>query len=122
MAGVVDRISEAVGFLLAHKVDIGHVGQTAHFGMPGLVFLLFQPGFQLKIAVEVILDGAFAFTRNNQNILDAGIDGFLHDVLNGGNVNDRQHFLGHGLGGGQKTGTQARGGYNGFTNRHCFVS
>ncbi|MNL85025.1 hypothetical protein D3C87_2131920 [compost metagenome] len=43
----------------------------------------------------MVLDGTFAFTGNDNNILDTGSDGFLYDVLNSWLVDDRQHFLRH---------------------------
>jgi hypothetical protein len=64
--------------------------------------------------VEVVLDGDLAPAGDHQHVVQAGRDGFLHDVLDGRLVDHRQHFLGRRLGGGQEPGAQARRGDNGL--------
>lgn len=61
---------------------------------------LCQLFFQLRAAVEVILDDALVAAQNDEDIGDAGTDGLFHQILDGGLVHDGQHALGHGFGGG----------------------
>ena len=51
-----------------------------------------------------------------QDVRDAALDGFFHDVLDDRLVHDGQHFLGHGLGDGQKARAESGGGDDGFAN------
>jgi hypothetical protein len=71
------------------------------------------------IAIEMILEGALAATRNDEDVVDTGANSFLDDVLNGGFVDDREHFFRLCLRGRKKTGTETSGGDNSFRNsRH----
>ena len=54
------------------------------------------------IVVEVILDGSLAAAGDEQDLLDAVRDQFLHHVLHDRLARDRQHLLGLRLGGRQK--------------------
>ena len=71
---------------------------------------------QLGAAVKVVFDHALVPAQNDQDIGDAGPDGFLHQILDGGFVHDGEHPLGHGLGGRQDTGAQTGGGDDGLRN------
>jgi hypothetical protein len=55
----------------------------------------------------MVLDGALAAAGDEDQLLDAGRDGLLGRVLDQRLVDDGQHFLGIGLGGGQEAGAQA---------------
>jgi hypothetical protein len=50
-------------------------------------------------------------------MLDAGLAGFVDDVLDQRPVDHRQHFLRHGLGGGQEPGAEPGDGKDSFTDR-----
>jgi hypothetical protein len=50
----------------------------------------------------VILDGVLAASGDDDDVRDAGVDGFLDAVLNGRLVDERQHFLRLRLGCGRK--------------------
>ena len=102
-------VAQAQRLLLAHKEDVGKVRDAQallqHFFLAGGGQLFFQLG----AAVKVILDDALVAAQNDQNVRDAGLDGFLHQILDGGLIHDGKHPLGHGLGGGQHTGAQTGG-------------
>ena len=59
---------------------------------------------KLVTDIKMIFDGAFAAAGDKAEFMNAGICGFLHPVLHQWLVNDRQNFLGHGLGGRKETG------------------
>ena len=82
----------------------------------GGVALGLQRGFQRGNAVEVVLQGALVAAGDHQDVAQADIYGFFDDVLDGRLVHHRQHFLGHGLGGGQEPGAESRCGDDGLAD------
>ena len=77
----------------------------------GLVALA-QRGLQLERDVEMFDQRGLAAAGDHAELLDAGGPRFLDRVLDQRLVDDRQHFLGHRLGGGQEPGAQAGDGQN----------
>ena len=75
-----------------------------------------QRHFQLELAVEMILDDALVAAGDEDEMLDAGLARLVDDVLDQRPVDDRQHFLRHGLGRGQEPGAEAGDGKNGFAD------
>src|SRR5262249_907123 len=73
---------------------------------------------QLGRDVEVILDGALGPTGDDGDLLDAGGDRLLDDILDRGPVGERQHLLGDGLGRGQHTRAQSRRRDDRFAHFH----
>ena len=69
---------------------------------------------QLVGHVEMVLDGLLAAPGDQDDVLDAGVDGFLHHVLDHRLVHQGQHFLGLGLGGREEPGAKAGDGDDGF--------
>jgi hypothetical protein len=55
-----------------------------------------------------------AAAGDHAELLDAGGAGLVDRVLNQGLVHNREHFLGHGLGGGEEAGAEASNGEHGF--------
>ena len=100
--------------LLAHEQDVGQIGNAQtlfqHLFLAGLGQLFLQLG----AAVKVILDNALVAAQNDQDIGNAGADGLLHQILDGGLVHEGQHALGHCLGSRQYAGTKTRSRNNGF--------
>ena len=99
---------EALRVALADVVDVGQVARgsgrcRAWSASP----LASSVCFELGDAVEVVLEGALVAAGDHQDVVDAGGDGLLDDVLDGRLVDDRQHLLGHRLGGGKETGAEA---------------
>ena len=57
--------------------------------------------FQLEADVEMILNRGLAAAGHDDDVLDAGMNGFFHAVLDEGLVHQRQHLFGLGFGGGR---------------------
>ncbi|MPN17625.1 hypothetical protein SDC9_164980 [bioreactor metagenome] len=115
-----DGVSQSARFLLADVMDIRHIGYLAykieHFGLVVFGKLVFE----LDGPVKMVLNGFLGTAGDDDNILDAGLDGFLDDKLNRRLVHDRKHLLGLRLCGRQKAGAKSRRGYYGFFNAHSF--
>ena len=61
--------------------------------------------FEFVAQVEMVFDGALAPAGDEAHVGEPRFHRFLHPVLHEGLGEDRQHFLGHGLGGRQKPGS-----------------
>ena len=66
--------------------------------------------------VEVIFDGPLAAPGDENEMLYSGFSRFVHDMLHDRAVDDGQHLLRHGLGGGQKARAEAGDGENSLAN------
>jgi hypothetical protein len=76
--------------------------------------------FQTGLAVKVVFKGALVAPGDHQQVGQARVDGFFHDVLDGRTIDHRQHFLRHCLGGGQEASPQSGSRNDGFSNfPHC---
>ena len=75
-----------------------------------------QFGFQFVGFIEMVFDAAFAAAGHKNDFGAACFHGFFHCVLNQGLIDNRQHFFGIGLGGGQKTRAHAGNGEYGFAD------
>jgi hypothetical protein len=67
--------------------------------------------------IEMVFDGGFSASRDENEFLDAGGLRLFHGILDQRLVDDRQHFLRHRLGGRQKAGTEATDGEHSFADR-----
>ena len=67
---------------------------------------LLQGGLELVGRIEMILQRTLVAAGDENELLDAGCQAFLDRILDERPVDDREHLLRHGLGGGQKAGTQ----------------
>ena len=81
----------------------------------GLAALL-QGHFEFELAVEMVLDHRFVATGHKDEMFDAGFPRLIHDMLDQRAVYDREHFLGHRLGGRKKPRAQAGHGENSFAD------
>ncbi len=63
-----------------------------HFQKVELAFFL-EFGLERRRRIKVVLDGALAMAADDENFLNAALQGFLNDVLNGRFVDNWQHFL-----------------------------
>ena len=102
-------MAQAHRLLLADADQAHHLADAADLVEKILLVLALERVFQLVAAVEVILDGGLAPAVHHHHLLGAGPDRFLDDQLDGGHVHDRQHLLGHRLGGRQKARAQTGG-------------
>ena len=117
-AGHEDGVAEAERFFLANVGDVHHVGNLAHdLEQVGLA-ALFEHVLEFVADVEVVFDGLLAAPGDDDDLVAAGGHGLFDAVLNDRLVDERQHFLGLGFGGGQKAGAQAGGGKYGFADFH----
>ena len=66
----------------------------------------------------MVLNGGLAVTGDDDDVGAASLNGFLDAVLDERLIDERQHLLGHGLGGGEEARAQASGGKHGFANFH----
>ena len=71
---------------------------------------------ELELLVEVVLDDALVATGDEDEVLDPGFARLVDRVLDQRPVDDRQHFLGHGLGGRQEAGAETRNRKHGSPN------
>ena len=109
-------MAQAHGIALADVVDVAKVAGRLDGLELGGVALGLKGGFQRGNAVEVVLQRALVASGDHQDVVQADVDGFLHDVLDGGLVHDRKHFLRHGLGGGKEPGAEAGCGNDGLAD------
>src|SRR6516162_4309863 len=80
-----------------------------------------QRHLELELTIEVILDDALVATGDEDEMLDAGLPRLVDDMLDQRPVDDRQHLLGHGLGGGQEAGAETGDREYGFADGfHAF--
>ena len=112
-------VAQAQRLFLAHIGDVDQVGNLADdLQQVGLAALL-QHFFQFVADVEVVFDGLFAASGDDDDLIAAGRDRLFDAVLDDGLVHQRQHLFGLRLGGGQKPGAQTGSGKNGFANFFC---
>ena len=78
---------------------------------------------ELGIRVEVILDCALRGSRDEDQLLGAGLERFFDGVLDQRLVDDRQHLFRRRFGRGQKASSSARNGeHDGSNRRHRYLS
>ena len=112
--GSLHGVAETLGILLAQVVDLAELGGVLHPGQQGVLAGLLELRLERGNAVEVVLQGPLGAPGDHEDVVQAGVHGLLHHVLDGRAVHDRQHLLRHRLGGGQETGAQASRGNDGL--------
>ncbi|KAG1315362.1 hypothetical protein G6F63_016122 [Rhizopus arrhizus] len=85
-----------------HALRKNVADQLQLFLLAGALELLFQ----LVGLVEIVGDCMLVAVGDEHQRIAAGLDGFIHGVLDQRPINDRQHLLRHGLGCWQKTRPQ----------------
>ena len=115
--GAEDGVPQAPLVFLAHIMDFD-AGNGPHLLQQLHLAAFVQMLFQFRGAVEMVLDGPFGMAGDNQDLFDAALEDFFHNVLDGGFVHNGQHFLGHGFGFRQEPGTEPGGRDHGFTDFH----
>jgi len=109
-------MAQPESLLLTDVGDVDHVRNAVDNGEEFLLVAAFEEVFELEADIEVVFDGGFTAARHDNDVLNARMQRLFDAVLNDRLVDDGEHFLGHGLGGWQKTGAQPGGGKNGFAN------
>ena len=114
LAGAPDGVAEAQRLLLAGEAGLAGLRQVALqlVQRPDLA-AHFERVFELELLVEMVLDHRFVAPGDEDEMLDPGLARLVDRVLDQRPVDDRQHFLGHRLGGGQETGAKAGHGEHG---------
>ncbi len=79
---------------------------------------IFEHAFEFVADVEMIFNGLLAAAGDDDDLVAAGCHRFFDAVLDDRLVDEREHFLGLGFGGGQEARAEAGGGENGFANFH----
>ena len=92
------------------RSDLADFFQKIHFA--GFIKMLFE----FRGGVEVVFDSPLGVTGNDQDLLNAACFDLFDDILDGGFVDDRQHFLRHGFCFRQETGAKAGGRNDGFSD------
>ena len=113
-----DRVAEAQRGLLAREARRARRGQIGH---QRLIFLALAAPRQRVLEfighIEMIFDDRLVAAGDEDEMLDAGLARLIDDMLEHRAVDDRQHFLGNRLGGGQKTRAEAGDGQDGLADR-----
>jgi len=73
---------------------------------------------EVRLGGEVLFDGAFGGVGDEDDVVEAGGEGFLDDVLDDGAVEDGEHFFWDDFGGGEEAGAEAGGEDDGFADGH----
>ena len=107
------RVAQSERFLLAGKARRARDRQFLGQDFQCAVLLPFeQVHFQLELAVEMVFDDALVAAGDEDEMLDAGLAGLVHHVLDQRPVDHRQHLFRHGLGRRQEPGAEAGHGKN----------
>ena len=109
-------MAEAERLALPDVGEVDHVGDLADLLELIALAARLEERLELDRDVEVIFDGVLAAAGDEDDVVDARGDRFLDAVLDDRLVDERQHFLGLRLGGGQEAGAEAGGGEDGFAN------
>ena len=113
-----DRVAETEWRLLAREACGSGPRQIARQRLEiGMALALVQGMLQLELAIEVILNDCLVTAGDEDEILDTGFARLVDHMLDQRPIDHRQHFLRHGLGGGQKSGAEAGDGEDSFANR-----
>ena len=120
LARAPDRVAETQWRLLAREARGAGLGQDAVelVELPRLL-ALGKRLLELGLCVEVILDHALVAPGDEDEVLDAGRARLVDDVLDHRPVDDGQHLLGHGLGGGKEARAEPGDGEDGFADALC---
>jgi hypothetical protein len=71
---------------------------------------------QFDLDVEIVLDDRLAAAGHENQMLDAGFERLIDDILDDRLVHHRQHLLRNRLGRGKETGPETCNGENGFAD------
>ena len=102
-----DGVPEPQGLFLADVVNVHKGGNIPNeFEKVGIMFFC-KVHLEFGRVVKVIFDRPLPAARNNDYVFDSGFDGFFYHVLENRRIDDRKHFLWHGLRCRQETGSKA---------------
>ncbi len=100
-------MAEAQRLLLACEARLAGAGEVLFEKIEfGRLAALPERRFELVLLVEVVLDDALVAARHEDEMLDARLAGLVDGELDDRPIHHGEHFLGHGLGGGQEARSQ----------------
>src|SRR5215212_3328726 len=111
-----DGVAEAQRLALADVVHLGQEGEVPHLFEQRRLAGALELALQLGGAVEVVLDGPLAASGDHQHVRDPGHHRLFDDVLDGGDVDEGQHLLGHRFGHRQEARAEPGGGDDGLAD------
>ena len=109
-------MAQAQGLALADVGDVDQVRDLADLAQQIRLAAGLEERLELDRDVEVVLDGVLAAPGDEDDVVDARGDRFLDAVLDDRLVDEREHLLGLGLGGGEEPRAEAGGGEDGFAH------
>ena len=95
--GTKNCMTKAERLPLTHITYSRKCRNAARNGEEILLAAALESGVELEAMVEMILHGAFAAARNDDDVLDPRSQSFFDTILNNGLVDERQHLLGYDL-------------------------
>ncbi len=111
-----DRMAQAERRLLAREAC--HARSRQRFRQRGKLLLLVaafgERPLELELEIEMVLDDTFVAASDEDEVLDAGLPRLIDHMLDDRPVDDRQHLLGHSLGGGEKARAEPGDREHGF--------
>ena len=98
-----DGMAKAERHLLAGEAGLARPRlQPLQAGQLVVLAALRQRVVELELDVEMVFDDRLVAAGDEDEMLDAGLARLVDDILDDRPVDDRQHLLGDGLGGGQE--------------------
>ena len=99
-------MAEPKRLLLAHRDDLAESAHGWRQAVEALA-LLAHRRLELERHVEIIDQSRLSAAGDEDHFLDARLARFVDRILDQRAIDDRQHLLGDGLGGGQQAGAEA---------------
>ena len=103
-------MAEPEGLLLPDADQPHHLADPPHLLQQLRLVLARERLLQLEVAVEMILDRGLAAAGDQDHLGGARFHRLFHDQLDGGYVDDGEHFLRDGLCDGKEARSQPGGG------------
>ena len=110
-------VAETERLALPDVSEVDHVGDLADLGELLALAARLEERLELDRDVEMILDRVLAATGDEDDVADAGFDGFFDAVLDDRFVDEGQHFFRLCLRRRKETGAETGGREDGFADR-----
>ena len=100
VAGAPDRVTKAERLLLPNADHLAKIGIGGSEHVEALAFVV-QRGLEFERLVEIVDQRRLAAAGDEDQLLDARLARLVDRILDQRTIDDRDHFLGDGLGGGE---------------------